>query len=210
MAVSISILLIATGTAFPLVIGSSSPGQMPDGVPFQVKSPGQAGGGFFYQTVANGVGSNLISVLAPSNGGSVQSTALSSSEGASLISPQGDVYYLREGEGFLFFSQPSWVIAPPTQSLLAQILEVWNDPTRKRSRFRIYVEILELLKEQPLNPFEVAFKLRLNAKRTRHYLDFLEERGVIDRVEGDSIKFSVNREGIAFLEYARRALMLDR
>ena len=108
-------------------------------------------------------------------------------------------------------SQSTSGISPPTQSLLAQILEVWNDPSRRRSRFRIYVEILDLLRERPLNPFEVAFKLRLNVKRTRRYLELLAEEGVLERVEEDSkIVFKINSEGIALLEGARRALMLDR
>jgi len=89
-------------------------------------------------------------------------------------------------------------------------MEVWNDPSKKRSRFRIYVEILELLRERPLNAFEVAFKLRLNAKRTRRYLEFLAERGVLDPIEeGSKVTFRVNSEGVALLEGARRALMLD-
>jgi len=108
-------------------------------------------------------------------------------------------------------SQPTSEVALPVQPLLAQIMEVWNDPSKKRSRFRIYIEILELLRERPLSPFEVAFRLRLNVKRTRRYLEFLVERGVVERVEENSkLKFSINPEGIALLEGARRALMLDR
>jgi predicted transcriptional regulator len=121
------------------------------------------------------------------------------------------MYYAREGGEYVFMtSQPTSEVALPAQPLLAQIMEVWNDPSKKRSRFRIYVEILELLRERPLNAFEVAFKLRLNAKRTRRYLEFLAERGVLDPIEeGSKVTFRVNSEGVALLEGARRALMLD-
>ena len=149
-------------------------------------------------------GETAVQPQATSGGGGVP--------GGPPVGPGDDIYYAREGGGYVFMtSQPTSEVALPAQPLLAQIMEVWNDPSKKRSRFRIYVEILELLRERPLSPFEVAFRLRLNVKRTRSYLEFLVERGVVERVEEDSkLKFRVNPEGIALLEGARRALMLDR
>ena len=212
-ALAVSLLLITSGLAPMGVLAVPSPGQMLGGVSFQAqKTPTQAGSSYFYQSIPNGVAPNQIFASASSNEKSVQLAASPGSGGVPPIGPGDDAYYIREGGGYLIMSsQPTSETALPAQPLLAQILEVWNEPSRKRSRFRIYVEILELLRERPLSPFEVAFRLRLNAKRTRHYLEFLVERGVLERVEDDSkVKFSINPEGVALLEGAQRALMLDR
>lgn len=212
---AVSLLLITSGLASTWVLGVTSPGLTPGGVPFKMQTaPDQAGGRYFFdQSIPNGVDPTWIFTATISNEKSAQLPASSGGGGAPQIGPGEDVYYVRESGGNVFMSQlrSTSEVALPTQPLLAQILEVWNDPSRKRSRFRIYVEILELLKERPRTPFEVAFSLRLNVKRTRRYLEFLVDRGVLERVEEDSkVMFRLNPEGIAILDGARRALMLDR
>jgi predicted transcriptional regulator len=215
-ALTVSLLLMVSGVASPCVLGIPIPGQSFRGVTFQAQeTPGQASAGYFYQSLLSGVNLNQMFGLVTSGETTVQPQATLGGggvPGGSPVGPGDDVYYAREGGGYVFMtSQPTSEVALPAQPLLAQIMEVWNDPSKKRSRFRIYVEILELLRERPLSPFEVAFRLRLNVKRTRRYLEFLVERGVVERVEeGSKLKFSVNPEGIALLEGARRALMLDR
>jgi len=59
------------------------------------------------------------------------------------------------------------------------------DHSRKRSRFQVYVEILELLKRGPLTPFELAFYARLNHKRTKEYIKFLERAGYVEFIDED-------------------------
>jgi predicted transcriptional regulator len=69
--------------------------------------------------------------------------------------------------------------------LFAIMPSLWADHSRKRSRFEVYLEILELLKRGPLTPFEVAFYARLNHKRTKEYINFLERSGYLEVVDED-------------------------
>lgn len=55
----------------------------------------------------------------------------------------------------------------------------------------MYLEILELLKRGPLTPFEIAFYARLNHKRTKEYINFLECRGYIHLIDEDGRTFCV-------------------
>jgi predicted transcriptional regulator len=72
-----------------------------------------------------------------------------------------------------------------SSSLFAIMPSLWADHSRKRSRFEVYLEILELLKLGPLTPFEVAFYARLNHKRTKEYINFLERRGFLELTDED-------------------------
>jgi predicted transcriptional regulator len=78
------------------------------------------------------------------------------------------------------YSSPSSTVPP-----LAVVPRLWTDSARKRSRFQIYIEILELLRRGPLTPFEVAFYARLNHKKAKEYLKFLEQKGYIELVYED-------------------------
>jgi len=69
--------------------------------------------------------------------------------------------------------------------LFAIMPDLWADHSRKRSRFEVYLEILELLKRGPLTPFEVAFYARLNHKRTKEYINFLERSGYLELIDED-------------------------
>lgn len=72
--------------------------------------------------------------------------------------------------------------SPSTFQVTAQLPRGLSDAARKRSRFRIVVEILEALKDGPLTPYELGFRLRLNDKRAKEYLETLEKEGLVERV----------------------------
>jgi len=124
-------------------------------------------------------------------------------------SPTGqDFVFAREGGSYAIF--PASSDEPTHSSLLVQIPQVWYDSHRKRSRFRTHVEILELLRRGPLSAFEVAFQLRLNSKRTREYLEFLELQQLVGRGMEDKALFAITPDGMALIERARALLFLDK
>lgn len=89
-------------------------------------------------------------------------------------------------------------------SVTAAIPKVWWDFSQRRSKFEIYVEILELMKRGPMTPFEVAFYARLNHKRTKEYAELLAEKGYLQAVnEGGKTLYVLTKEGLGFLERAR-------
>jgi predicted transcriptional regulator len=97
----------------------------------------------------------------------------------------------------------------PLALAFSPLLGVWLDSERRRSRFRIYVEILELMKERPLTPYEVAFHLRLNRKKAREHLDFLVGRGFLKLVDDDDEKkllFEITQNGRTFVDNLRAVL----
>jgi predicted transcriptional regulator len=115
--------------------------------------------------------------------------------------------FVRQGETYAVFPQSS---DESLQSpLLAQMTQIWNDSHRKRSRFRTHVEILELLKSGPLSAFEVAFQLRLNSKRTREYLEFLEQNGLVELGQREKTLYRITPSGMTLVERARTFLFLD-
>ena len=86
----------------------------------------------------------------------------------------------------------------------AQLPQAWSDASRKRSRFRIVVEILEVLKDGPMTPYELGFRLRLNEKRTRKYLDLLEKKGLVERtIQDRKAKYVASAAGSAFVANLR-------
>jgi predicted transcriptional regulator len=116
-------------------------------------------------------------------------------------------FFVRQGETYAVFPQSS---DEPLQSpLLTQMPQIWNDSHRKRSRFRTHVEILELLKSGPLSAFEVAFQLRLNSKRTREYLEFLEQNGLVELGHREKTLYRITPSGMALVERAKTFLFLD-
>jgi len=88
-----------------------------------------------------------------------------------------------------------------TSSVTAAVPKVWWDFFQRRSKFEIYVEILELMKRGPMTPFEVAFYARLNHKRTKEYAEFLAEAGYLHPVteEGRAL-YALTKDGIGFLD----------
>ena len=102
-------------------------------------------------------------------------------------------------EASFLFPQPS--ISPP---MTAAVPKLWVDFFQRRSKFEIYVEILELMKRGPMTPFEVAFYGRLNRKRTKEYVEFLGRRGYLQAVtEEGKITYVLTKNGLAFLERFR-------
>jgi predicted transcriptional regulator len=93
-----------------------------------------------------------------------------------------DYFYAREGNTYAFFPENILENGGSSLSLVVfgPLLAVWLDSERRRSRFRIYVEILDLLKKGPMTPYEVSFHLRLNSKRTIEYIKFLAEKNFLE------------------------------
>jgi predicted transcriptional regulator len=96
----------------------------------------------------------------------------------------------------------------PAPLLFAPLLQVWLDSNKRRSRLRIYVEILDILKEGAMTPYEISFRLRLNQKRTREYLEFLQKNSFVDCGEKEDGKrvFEITENGKAFVENLRSVL----
>jgi predicted transcriptional regulator len=89
-------------------------------------------------------------------------------------------------------------------SLTSAIPGLWLDSSKRRSRSQIYVEILELMKRGPMTPFEIAFYARLNHKRTKAYVEFLERSGYLDVASEDGkVEYFLTKNGVAFLEGVR-------
>jgi predicted transcriptional regulator len=96
-----------------------------------------------------------------------------------------------------------------TQVSPAAMVGLWADHSRKRSRFQIYVEILELLKRGPLTPFETAFYARLNHKRAKEYINLLERSGYLELVDEEGRTICVlSASGGSLVERARAVYAL--
>lgn len=100
------------------------------------------------------------------------------------------------------------VVAPQSVSMFTSLTpavpKVWWDFFQRRSRFEIYVEMLELMKRAPMTPFEVAFYARLNHKRTKEYVEYLESIGYLHPVSEDGRTVLVlTKDGGDFLERAK-------
>jgi len=101
--------------------------------------------------------------------------------------------------------------ASAVSSVTAAVPKVWWDFFQRRSKFEIYVEMLELMKRGPMTPFEVAFYARLNHKRTKEYAEFLAEAGYLQAVNEDGrALYALTKEGIGFLERVQALLVRPR
>ena len=93
-------------------------------------------------------------------------------------------------------------------SVTAAVPKVWWDFFQRRSKFEIYVEILELMKRGPMSPFEVAFYARLNHKRTKEYAEFLAETGYLQAVSEDGrTLYALTKDGLSFLDRVQSLLV---
>ena len=89
----------------------------------------------------------------------------------------------------------------PTAGLTAAIPNPWSELSQRRSKFEIYVRILELMGRGPMTPFEVSFYGRLNHKRTKEYIEYLEQKGFLQLVTEDGkASYVLTRDGAGFLE----------
>jgi predicted transcriptional regulator len=103
------------------------------------------------------------------------------------------------------------LIPTPTSaisSVTAAVPKVWWDFFQRRSKFEIYVEILELMKRGPMTPFEVAFYARLNHQRTKEYTGFLAQNGYLHAVNEDGkTLYALTKDGLGFLERVESLFM---
>jgi len=118
-------------------------------------------------------------------------------------------FYAREGNTYAVF--PESILenggSPLSLVTFAPLVSVWLDSERRRSRFRIYVEILDLLKKGPMTPYEVSFHLRLNSKRTREYIEFLADKKFLDcSDEEGKLLCSITMPGATFVDNLRMIL----
>ena len=106
------------------------------------------------------------------------------------------------GESVLFPLPSSGV------SVTAAVPKVWWDFFQRRSKFEIFVEILEMMKRGPMTPFEVAFYARLNHKRTKEYTEFLASAGYLQPVTEDGrTLYALTKEGLGFLDRVQSLLV---
>jgi predicted transcriptional regulator len=100
------------------------------------------------------------------------------------------------------------VVTPQPSSMVSSatpyVPRLWWDFFQRRSKFEIYVEILEVIKRSPMTPFEIAFYARLNHKRTKEYVEFLVRNGYLHPiVEDGKTLYALNKEGMGFLDRAK-------
>jgi predicted transcriptional regulator len=118
-------------------------------------------------------------------------------------------FYAREGNTYTVF--PENVLenggSPLSLVAFAPLLSIWLDSERRRSRFRIYVEILDLLKKGPMTPYEVSFHLRLNSKRTKEYIEFLADKKFLDCSDQEGrLLCAITTPGATFVDNLRTIL----
>jgi predicted transcriptional regulator len=164
------------------------------------------GQAFFFiyvgEHLSTGGSYNPISAAAWETPGSLNLIPVAGSGGDYLYARQGNVYnvfpenIILENGGSLY-----------SLAVFGPLLTVWLDSDRRRSRFRIYVEILDLLKKGPMTPYEVSFHLRLNSKRTREYIEFLAGKNFLEcsDQEGRSI-CTITPPGATFVQNMRMIL----
>ncbi|MDA4114918.1 MAG: hypothetical protein OK442_00010 [Thaumarchaeota archaeon] len=119
----------------------------------------------------------------------------------------GNAIYAAEGGSYLLTPGPGQGLSPAALQSGA-VLPIWEAQETRRSRFRIYIEILDILKGGPMTPFEIAFRLRLNSKRAKGYVRRLEEKGLLESINGDDL-VAVTARGRSFAEEMHKAIILD-
>src|SRR5271169_3084441 len=159
------------------------------------------GGSFFFDAVV-GRGSAV-----PSSDSAASSPMQAAFPGglpqapSALVSGGADSIFVREGDVYLVLPQGGSNDAPAPFMQSSTLPKVWLESGRRRSRFRIHVEILEALKSGALTPFEISFRLRLNTKRTKEYLELLADNGLLERSTDDGRDVHVlTAKGWAFSE----------
>jgi len=175
---------------------------------FGPQSTTSDGGGFFFSYVY-GSGENIVS----NPHAFFSSIDIQTEEGQSfplfaVSSSVTDYFYVRQGNVYYIFPQQdtfeNGADSPSAFFAFAPLLFVWLDSERRRSRFRIYVEILDLLKKGPMTPYEVSFHLRLNSKRTREFVEFLAEKKFLDCSEQEGkLVCSITESGFVLVENLR-------
>lgn len=162
------------------------------------------------QPVAGGTGA-LVIVAEPAFGnGSIRihetGFGLGSSPGQGF-GPSGT--WLPDGSAVRAgFMGEGMVVPSSVSSVTAAVPKIWWDFFQRRSKFEIYVEMLELMKSGPMTPFEVAFYARLNHKRTKEYAEFLADAGYLQPVtEEGRVLYALTNEGQGFLDRVQTLLV---
>jgi predicted transcriptional regulator len=186
--------------AFLILLFLSSGFLLPISSAIQNYEINKSSGGNFYVDFQTGDSQNQ----APQGGVPV---SLLQSVPAEPSQKMGDFFYIRDGNNFIFIPQLSPENGSPTLAIPFSPLLVWLDSERRRSRFRIYVEILELLKNRSMSTFEISFLLRLNSKRTKEYIDFLAAKGFLESSVTDGKNVcTVTEEGKKYVESIRTVM----
>ncbi|HKW04573.1 MAG TPA: winged helix-turn-helix domain-containing protein [Nitrososphaerales archaeon] len=164
---------------------------------FQLNSPvtfpsGSSGGGTFFFNIG-------VSTV-----GDTVNTPSFSTTGSSA-----NYIYVRQGNVYNVFPESILENGSGTYGVIvfSPLLSVWLDSERRRSRFRIYVEILDLLRKGPMTPYEVSFHLRLNSKRTRDFMAFLAEKKFLQFSDQEGrLLCTITPPGAIFVENLRAIL----
>ena len=124
----------------------------------------------------------------------------------------GDDIFVRQAGVYIIFPSSTLESSRPSPFFaFTPLLLTWLESEKRRSRFRIYVEILDVLKQGPMTPYEVSFYLRLNSKRTRNYIEFLIRKEFLERTEqGERSVYEITPAGKTFLENLKTALEGDK
>ncbi len=70
----------------------------------------------------------------------------------------------------------------------------------RRSRFEIFAEILKLASGEHVNITRIVYRANLNFKLAQIYLEYLVERGMIERLEIDGrIRYRTTERGREFI-----------
>jgi predicted transcriptional regulator len=168
------------------------------------------------QTTSNpNAGAFFFSYFGASTNGGVYSPTSSEGETPNslpqipVLGSSGDYFYIRQGNDYNFFPENVLENGGSPYALVAfgPLLSVWLDSERRRSRFRIYVEILDLLRKGPMTPYEVSFHLRLNSKRTNEYIEFLAEKKFLDCIDQEGkLVCTITTPGATFVENLKTIL----
>jgi predicted transcriptional regulator len=169
----------------------------------QPSGPNDGGAFFSGVFVQGGITSDSYSPT------SAEGETLSSLSQIPFIGSGVNYFYAREGNTYTVF--PENILenggSPLSLVAFAPLLSVWLDSERRRSRFRIYVEILDLLKKGPITPYEISFQLRLNSKRTKEYIEFLADKRFLDCSDQEGrLLCAITTSGATFVDNLRTIL----
>jgi predicted transcriptional regulator len=125
-------------------------------------------------------------------------------------SPGADSMFILEGGSYAVVpTSGANEEGSPNALQSSAVLLVWEEAEPRRSRFRIYIEILDVLKGGPMTPFEIAFRLRLNSKRAKRYVSHLTEKGMLEPVGERGLTVALTESGRVFADDMRKAILLD-
>ncbi len=210
--VFLAFFLLSSGLAVPASSGVAL-GQFSHDVAIilQKGTAPQGGEGFFIAFVTDGKGNGPNPASSPLSEMQAQLLQGLPPVPSSQSSGGPDYIFARQGNTYVILPQAIGKNEVPSPFLQSSWLpRVWLDLAKRRSRFRICIDILEALKGGAMTPFEISFQLRLNTKRTRGYIELLAEKGLLESCAEDGRGvYVLTAKGWAFSESVRAALILD-